>query len=101
MQIGDSVFFFQSQRDQAVMGLMEVTRTAYPDPTSADPAWLTCDFCPVRSFSPSLSLTAIRSGESCAASPLLRQPRLAVMPIRPEEADWIIGQISLDQTTNG
>jgi len=101
MQIGDSVFFFQSQRDQAVMGLMEVTRTAYPDPTSADPAWLTCDFRPVRSFSQSLSLTAIRSGESFAASPLLRQPRLAVMPIRPEEADWIIGQISLDQTTNG
>ncbi len=33
------------------------------------------------------------------ASPLIRQPRLAVMPINSEEAEWIIGQIELDQTT--
>jgi predicted RNA-binding protein with PUA-like domain len=99
MQLGDSVFFFQSQQDQAVRGLMEVARTAYPDPTSADPVWLTCDFRPLRSFFPPLSLAAIRSEESFAVSPLLRQPRLAVMPITDAEAGWIIGQISLDQTT--
>ncbi len=101
IQLGDRVFFFQSQQDQAVRGLMEVTRTAYPDPTSADPAWVTCDFHPVRSFFPPLSLVAIRSVASFAASPLIRQPRLAVMPIQPEEADWIIGQIELGQTSKG
>ena len=35
------------------------------------------------------------------ASPLIRQPRLAVMPIQPEEAEGIIDQIERDQTTKG
>lgn len=101
MALGDPVFFFQSQKDQAVKGLMKVSRPAYPDPTSADPSWLTCDFHPIRSFFPSLSLAAIRSWKSFDASPLIRQPRLAVMPIQPEEAEWIIDQIERDQTTKG
>lgn len=101
MVFGDLVFFFQSQKDQAVMGLMKVTRPAYPDPTSADPSWVTCSFLPIRSFSPVLTLAAIRSSDSFFGSPLIRQPRLAVMPIQSEEADWIIDQIDLGQTTEG
>ena len=93
MEVGDRVFFFQSQQDQAVMGLLEVTRTTYPDPTSANPAWLTCDFQPIRTFHPPISLATIRSWESFVASPLLRQPRLSVMPVQPEEADRILESI--------
>lgn len=89
MQEGDLAFFFQSQQNQALMGLMQVTRTAYPDPTSADPAWLTCDFHPIRSFPSPIPLAVIREAGQMAASPLLRQPRLAVMPVSPTEADWI------------
>ena len=75
------------------MGLMEVTRTAYPDPTSANPAWLTCDFQPIRTFHPPITLATIRSWETFVASPLLRQPRLSVMPVQPEEADRILESI--------
>ena len=47
MRLGDHALFYHSQQEQAVMGLMEVTREAYPDPTSAEPQWLTCDFRPI------------------------------------------------------
>lgn len=97
MRIGDLVFFFRSQQDQAVMGLMEVTRSAYPDPTSADSAWLTCDFRPIRSLSSPIPLAAIRESGQMAASPLLRQPRLAVLPVSPAEAGWI--EAHQDQNT--
>jgi len=92
MQLGDRVFFFQSQKDQAVHGLMEVSRTAYPDPTSADPAWVTCDFRPLRTFAAPVTLSAIRTGQQFTKSFLLRQPRLSVMPLLTDEAEWINNQ---------
>jgi len=85
MRLGDPVLFYQSQQNQAIVGLLEVAREAYPDPTSADPRWLTCDFAPVRSLKP-ISLSVLRAEPRLAGLALLRQPRLAVMPI--VEHDW-------------
>jgi len=85
MRLGDPVLFYQSQQDQSIVGLLHVSRPAYPDPTSADPRWLTCDFTPVRTLLPRLTLTAIRADPRLASLALLRQPRLAVMPIKPVE----------------
>jgi predicted RNA-binding protein with PUA-like domain len=83
MRTGDEVLFYHSQQELAVMGLMEVVRPAYPDPTSLDPAWLTCDFRPVRSFSHPVPLAAIKADNRLSSLPLVRQPRLAVMPVPP------------------
>ncbi len=98
MASGDPLFFFQSQSDQAIMGLMEVNRTAYPDPTSADSSWVTCDFRPVQSFPTPIPLPVIRKADCFAESPLLRQPRLAVMPINADQADWIRSVIDTDRS---
>ena len=81
MQVGDQVLFYHSQQELAIMGLMEVKHTAYPDPTSNDPAWLTCDFRPIFSFSRPVPLAAIKADIRLASLPLVRQPRLAVMPV--------------------
>lgn len=86
MRVGDSVLFYRSQQDQAIVGIMAVTRTAYPDPTSADPQWLTCDFRPIESLPHPVPLEVIRSKPELSAIALLRQPRLAVMPLLV--ADW-------------
>lgn len=92
MRLGDPVLFYRSQQDQAIVGLLEVTREAYPDPTSANPAWMTCDFYPVRTLTPPIPLAEIRESGRFSASPLLRQPRLAVMPVTEEEAVWLLSQ---------
>lgn len=86
MRSGDPVYLYQSQREQAIVGLMQVTREAYPDPTSADPQWLTCDFVPVRTLVCPISLKMIREEPGLQNLGLIRQPRLAVMPVDPEEA---------------
>jgi predicted RNA-binding protein with PUA-like domain len=90
MRMGDSVFFYQSQQDQAVVGLMEVTRESYPDPTSADPKWLTCDFAPVTTLPSPVPLSRIRAESRLAKIPLLIQPRLAVMPLTCAERAAIL-----------
>lgn len=85
MRVGGEVFFYHSQQELAIVGIMEVTREAYPDPTSSDPRWLTCAFRPVFTISKPVSLSVIRAEPTLARLPLLRQPRLAVMPVTEDE----------------
>ena len=90
MRVGDKVLFYHSQQELAVVGLMEVTRAAYPDPSSADPKWLTCNFAPVRTMPRPVTLTMIKSEPLLADLPLIRQPRLAVMPISKHDFQYIL-----------
>lgn len=69
---------------------MEVSREAYPDPTSVDPQWFTCDFAPMKTFAHPLILAEIRSDPDLSHLPLIKQPRLAVMPIDPEHFTKIL-----------
>ncbi|MEZ5431560.1 MAG: EVE domain-containing protein [Verrucomicrobiales bacterium] len=85
MVLGDSVLFYHSEQERAVVGVVEVAREAYPDPTSADPQWLTCDFRPVRSLPNPVPIHAIKSIAALADIPLIRQPRLSVMPLSEEQ----------------
>ena len=89
MHLGDQVLFYRSQRDPAVMGLMEVIRPAYPDPTSVDPQWLTCDFRPIRTLPEPIPLAKIKNHPDLADLPLIRRPRLAVMPLTPAQFNSI------------
>lgn len=91
MRLGDRVLFYHSQQELAVVGVMEVTREAYPDPTSADPRWLTCDFAPVKTLPHPVPLEAIKADSRLAALPLVRQPRLAVMPLTAEQFQIVVG----------
>ena len=89
MRRGDSVLFYQSQQQQAIVGEMEVIREAYPDLTSADPQWITCDFVPIKSLSSPVTLQEIRRQPTLSALSLLKQPRLSVMPVTEAENQTI------------
>lgn len=85
MEIGDRVFFYHSQSDKAVVGIAEVIATTHPDSTTDDPRWECVD---VRAFSPLKQPVTL---EMCKADPrlsemaLIKQARLSVQPVRPEE----------------
>ncbi len=81
MRLGDQVLFYRSQQDQAIVGLLEVTREAYPDPTSADPQWLTCDYQPIQTLPSPVTLEVIKANPGLSELPLIRRPRLSVMPL--------------------
>ena len=85
MRVGDEVLFYHSQQELAVVGVMTVTREAYPDPTSADPQWLTCDFTPVKTLAHPVLLDTIKADSRLTEIALVRQPRLSVMPLTEAE----------------
>lgn len=100
MRIGDLVLFYHSQQELAIVGLMEVTREAYPDPTSTDPQWLTCDFRPVLTLPRPVTLAEIKNLPELANLPLVKQPRLAVMAVKKDEY-IAISKLASDSLVNG
>lgn len=85
MQTGEAVLFYHSQTEKAVVGLAEVARAAYPDPTADSEQWLAVDLRPTRPFAKPVTLADIRAQESLANIGLIKQSRLSVMSLTPEE----------------
>jgi predicted RNA-binding protein with PUA-like domain len=81
MRKGDEVFFYHSGDDKAVVGIAQVTRTAYPDPTAKEDDWSTVDLAPVKPLRRAVTLSEIKGNLKLKGIPLVRQSRLSVMPL--------------------
>ena len=90
MKTGDRVLFYHSGKEKAVVGIAEVLKGAYPDPTADDPQWVAVDLKPVKSFEVPVLLAAIRYDKRLSALPLIRQSQLSVMPLTKDEFDAIV-----------
>ncbi|WP_428533609.1 EVE domain-containing protein [Rhodopila sp.] len=87
MRNGDLAFFYHSNVGKEIVGIVEVEREAYPDPTAASGDWLCVDLKTVRPLPISVSLATVRADPEFADMALVRQSRLSVMPISP--AHWV------------
>jgi predicted RNA-binding protein with PUA-like domain len=86
MREGDEAFFYHSNEGKAVVGIMRVTGAGAPD--GPDGAWVKVPVAPVRPLPRPVTLAEIKAEPRLAAMELLRQSRLSVAPVRPEE--WAI-----------
>ncbi|AXE16944.1 EVE domain-containing protein [Runella rosea] len=98
MQKGDWVFFYHSNEGLAVVGIAQVDREAYPDPTTDDARWVVVELVPVQKLKRPVSLQEIKSDNRLQEIALIRQSRLSVMPIKREEFDLILS-FSNDENT--
>src|SRR2546426_3238097 len=90
MKTGDSVLFYHSGKEKAVVGAAEVLKAAYPDPTADDSQWVAVDLKPVKPFDAPVPLAAIRYDKRLSALPMIRQSQLSVMPLTKDEFDAIV-----------
>ena len=90
MTAGERVLFYHSGKDKAVVGLAEVVKPAYPDPTSDDEQWVAVDLKPIKALKNPVPLAAIRYDKRLSQLPLIRQSQLSVMPLTKDEFDVII-----------
>jgi predicted RNA-binding protein with PUA-like domain len=91
MKVGDRVLFYHSGKSKEVVGLAEVVKSAYPDPTANDSQWLAVDLKPVKPLATPVQLAAIRYDKRLSQLPLIRQSQLSVMPLTKDEFDVILG----------
>ena len=90
MKIGDRVLFYHSGKGKEVVGLAEVLKSAYPDPTADDPQWVAVDLKPIKALGTPVQLAAIRYDKRLSQLPLIRQSQLSVMPLTKDEFDTIV-----------
>lgn len=90
MKTGDRVLFYHSGKDKAVVGIAEVVKSHYPDPTADDEQWVAVDLKPVRPLKSPVPLAAIRYDKRLSDLPLIRQSQLSVMPVTKDEFEVIV-----------
>ncbi len=84
MALGDLAFFYHSNIGKEIVGVVEVVRTAYPDPTDETGRWVCVDVKAVKPVLRPVGLAAIKAEPRLEGIALVRQSRLSVMPISPE-----------------
>jgi len=90
MKKGDLVLFYHSNEGKEVVGVARVVKEAYQDPTTSDERWVVVDLAPVEKLAVPVKLETIRADELLKETPLVKQSRLSVMPLKPEEFDRIL-----------
>jgi predicted RNA-binding protein with PUA-like domain len=82
---GDRAAVYHTGSEKAAVGVAEVVRTAYPDPGDRGGKLACVDLRPVAQLPAPVPLAALKAHPAFAASPLLRQGRLSVVPLTAEQ----------------
>ena len=90
MKKGDEVFFYHSQEGLEIVGIANVAKEAYPDPTTDDTNWVVVDLKPMKKMKKPVTLATIKADKRLEGISLVKQGRLSVCPITDEEWDIIL-----------
>lgn len=88
MALGDLGFFYHSQDEKAIVGIVEVIKTAHPDSTTDDARWECVDIKAVEPVKTPVTLAQIKSDPRLSDMLLVKSPRLSVQPV--SAAEWSI-----------
>ena len=86
MKKGDRAFFYHSNEGKEIVGVVEVAREAYPDPTDETGRWVCVDMKAVGPVPKPVTLATIKADPQFAELALVRMSRLSVMPV--SEPHW-------------
>ena len=88
MKIGDKILFYHSVSEKAVVGLAEVSREEFADPT--DEKWTAVEIKPIEKFAKFVTLDEIKNEKSLENIALIKQSRLSVIPLMKNEFEMIL-----------
>ncbi|MDX2233302.1 MAG: EVE domain-containing protein [Hyphomonadaceae bacterium] len=86
MKKGERAFYYHSNTERAVVGVVEVIRTAYPDPTDETGKFVCVDLKARAPFPTPVTLAAIKAQASLSSMVLVVNSRLSVQPVT--DAEW-------------
>lgn len=85
MKLGDEVFYYHSQQGLEVVGVAKVVGESCPDPSDATGRFVAVELAPVRALPKPVSLAQMKAEPALAGLEMIRQGRLSVSPVRPNE----------------
>lgn len=90
MKKGDRALFYHSNEGLCVVGIAEIIKEAYPDPTINDERWVAVDIKPLKALPQSVSLKEMKEQAALADMNLIRQGRLSVVDLKRKEYELIL-----------
>ena len=90
MKKGNLCFFYHSVSEKSIIGIVEVVKESYPDPTDKSGKFVVVDVKTKSKIKQAISLEMIKKTSGLENIPLLKQSRLSVMPISNKEWNIII-----------
>lgn len=90
MKKGDQVFFYHSNEGLAIVGIAEVVKEAYQDPTTDEKAWVVVDLKPVRKLQSPVTLVEMKQVPQLSGLQLIKLSRLSVSAVNDDEFDFIL-----------
>jgi predicted RNA-binding protein with PUA-like domain len=92
MKPGDQVFYYHTGNEKQVVGIAKVSSAPRPDPKDKAGKLFVVDLVPVKALSTPVTLASVKAVKHFADFPLVRLPRLSVMPVTDEQWTWIESQ---------
>ncbi len=96
MKVGDLGFFYHSQTEKAVVGVVEVIAEAHPDSSTDDDRWECVDIKAVKSVKTPVTLDMIKADGRLDDMILVRNSRLSVQPVTDAEWQIVCGLAGID-----
>jgi predicted RNA-binding protein with PUA-like domain len=90
MKEGDLAFFYHSGKKREIVGIVNITKEAYQDPTTDDSRWICVNVACHQHLIRPVSLDEIKQEKCLSDMVLLRNSRLSVQPVTVSEYDFII-----------
>jgi predicted RNA-binding protein with PUA-like domain len=89
MKAGEQAFFYHTGKEKQVVGIMEVIKEAYPDPTDATGVFVAVDVKSIKPLPKPVTLAAIKAEARLKDMSLARHPRLSVQPVTAQEWKFV------------
>lgn len=86
MKKGDQAFFYHSNEGKEIVGIIEIVKEAYPDPSDEAGRFVMVDVKALTPLKTPVTLAAIKADSKLQSMALVRLSRLSVGPV--SEAEW-------------
>lgn len=90
MKKGDLALFYHSVKNPGIIGIAEIIKEFYPDPTAKEGDWSVVDVKPVKKLNRFIGLSEIKNHNELQHMVLLKNSRLSVQPVSKEEFEYIV-----------
>ena len=90
MQAGDLCLYYHSNEGKEVVGIAEVIKPAYQDPTTDNTQWVAVDVKPYKKLDKTVTLAQVKADPRLSDIGLIRQPRLSVISISEDHFNIIL-----------
>jgi len=90
MKKGDLLFYYHSNEGLEIVGIAEVVKEFYQDPTTNDPTWVAIDIKPKKELKKTVTLAQIKKDKILASMQLIKLARLSVSAVTEDEFNHIL-----------